>query len=108
MRDGVVGAGLLMLLAPVFALIGLVILVLGGGPVFTRAEQLSSKGTPFLAWRFRSGEHPRRNEGPLARSAKELPRAWIGVWLRHYKLDELPMLFNVVRGDITIRDLMQS
>ena len=107
--DVVVGSALLALLAPLFGLIGAFIKVFGGpGPVFTREERISPGGTSFLAWRFRSAPHPHTNDTSTVGHIEEPTRTPVGVWLHRYNLDELPMLINVVLGDIGLLDIVQS
>jgi putative colanic acid biosynthesis UDP-glucose lipid carrier transferase len=104
--DVIVGAALLALVAPVFALIAVLIKVFGGpGPVFSRQEQTSPGGTSFLAWQFRSVRHPSPHDtSPAWRTERPLPTP-IGSWLRQYNLHELPKLINVVVGDIGLLDI---
>jgi lipopolysaccharide/colanic/teichoic acid biosynthesis glycosyltransferase len=105
----IVGAALLALVAPLLALIAVLIKVLGGpGPVFSRQEQTSPGGASFLAWQFRLVPY----RGPL-----DISPAWrsdkplltlVVAWLRQYNLDELPKLINVVVGDVGLLDIAHS
>lgn len=107
--DVIVGAALLALLAPLFALIAASIKVLGGpGPVFSRHEQTSPSGTSFLAWQFRCVPYRGPQDTSLASHTEEPLLTPVGSWLRRYNLDGLPKLVNVVVGDIGLLDITHS
>lgn len=108
---------MLVLLAPLFALIALLIVVTSPGPVFFRHERLGRGGKPFLAWKFRTmvPDAPKALELFLAANPK-LRLEWeqthklardpritrFGALLRRTSLDELPQLFNVLSGDMSL------
>ncbi len=102
--DVLVGALLLLVLAPFFLLISALIKLRGGpGPVFYRQERISVDGKIFQMWKFRSMRADAESEtGPVWASAEDPRRTPIGVWLRRFNLDELPQLFNVVLGDMSL------
>ena len=94
------GAGLLVL-APLFAVVALLIKLDSPGPVFFKQQRVGRKFRPFWIYKFRtmirdgSGALP-LTVGPDAR----ITRA--GALLRRSKIDELPQLFNILKGDMTI------
>jgi lipopolysaccharide/colanic/teichoic acid biosynthesis glycosyltransferase len=113
----IVGAGLLFItLAPVFALIAMVV-ALDGGPVLYNHRRIGKNGVPFDCLKFRTmmvgadtcldeylTYHPLAGE-EWARDQKLSfdPRITpIGKLLRQTSLDELPQLFNVVKGDMSL------
>jgi Undecaprenyl-phosphate glucose phosphotransferase len=98
------GSMILVLISPLFAAIALLIKWKGGrGPVFYRQERMSLDGKPFLMYKFRSMHNDAEvHTGPVWAQAEDPRRTEIGVWLRRYNLDELPQLFNVVLGDMSL------
>jgi lipopolysaccharide/colanic/teichoic acid biosynthesis glycosyltransferase len=97
----VVGAALaLVLLAPLFGVIALVILLDSPGPLFYRAERVGFRGRPLRMLKFRK-MHRDAAGGPLTVANDErLTR--VGRWLARTKLDELPQLWHVLRGDMSL------
>jgi lipopolysaccharide/colanic/teichoic acid biosynthesis glycosyltransferase len=104
---------LLLLLAPVFALIALAIKIDSRGPVFFRQERVGQGGKPFTMVKFRSmddGAETRLDEvvdlSNLAEPAFKVrndPRVTrVGRFLRRTSLDELPQLINVLTGHMSL------
>jgi lipopolysaccharide/colanic/teichoic acid biosynthesis glycosyltransferase len=87
-------AALLLLLAPVLALVGLAVLGVLGHPVLFRQARSGRHGRPFTLLKFRSMAH-----GP-GEDAARLGR--FGRALRASALDELPQLLNVLRGEMSL------
>ena len=90
----------LMLLLPFLVLIALFIKLEGKGPVFFRQVRVGRGGHPFRIWKFRTMVVNAEALGrPITVGAD--PRITrTGVWLRKWKLDELPQLFNVLVGEM--------
>lgn len=93
------GLGLLVL-SPVLLLVALVIKLTDGGPVFFRQERVGRGGRPFRMWKFRSMRVD--NAGAKITVSGDSRITPIGRRLRASKLDELPQLWNVVRGDMSL------
>nr|WP_241562122.1 exopolysaccharide biosynthesis polyprenyl glycosylphosphotransferase [Streptomyces hoynatensis] len=104
----------LVLLAPLFALLALVVWLDSRGPVLYRQTRIGHRGTPFTLWKFRTmvADAERRrpgleaaNEhlsGPLFKIRRDPRVTRIGRLLRRTSLDELPQLINVVRGQMSL------
>src|SRR5438093_3187403 len=97
----IVSAIALVLLLPLFALIAIAITLDSPGPVFFVHERAGVGGRPFKLLKFRTMR-------PVDRSASEWARdntdriTRVGRWLRKYRLDELPQLINVLRGEMNL------
>jgi lipopolysaccharide/colanic/teichoic acid biosynthesis glycosyltransferase len=90
----------LVLLAPLFVTAMVLILVGDAGPVLFRQKRIGKNGEPFLIQKFRT---MRSGEGGLAVTAHGDERVTrVGAWLRAFKIDELPQLINVLRGDMSL------
>ncbi len=92
----------LLLLSPVFLLIGLFIKLDSPGPVFHRAQRVGVNGNLFLLYKFRTMVVDSRKSGPGITRANDERVTNVGRILRRTKLDELPQLLNVVRGDMAL------
>ncbi len=110
-----VGAGLgIVLLSPLMLGIALLIRLDSPGPIFFRQQRLGRGGKPFLVWKFRTMvvnaeqllkelEQLNESAGGVLFKMKEDPRVTrIGKFLRRTSLDELPQLFNVLQGHISL------
>lgn len=111
--DLLVSAVALLVLAPVFLIIGLAVKLDDGGPVFFSQTRLGLYGRPFRMWKFRSmvvdAERIRRqllqfNEmsGPVFKIRNDPRITRVGRFLRATSLDELPQLWNVLLGDMSL------
>jgi len=102
--DIVLGSLLLLIVAPVFALITLLIRWRGGrGPVFLRQERMTLDGKTFEIFKFRTMvDEAEKETGPVWASPEDPRRTPVGIWLRRFNLDELPQLINVVLGDMSL------
>ena len=111
--DVVGSAVLLIALAPLFALIAVLVKVTLPGPVFFRQVRLGRHGRPFRCIKFRTmvpDAEQRLQRDPLLRAAfennykiKDDPRVSpLGALLRRTSLDEVPQLWNVLRGDMSL------
>jgi lipopolysaccharide/colanic/teichoic acid biosynthesis glycosyltransferase len=98
--DLAVAAPAMVLLAPVFGLLALLVRVRLGAPVFFRQQRPGLAGRPFTILKFRTMTDARDLEGNLLPDAQRLPA--FGRFLRSTSLDELPELWNVLRGDMSL------
>ena len=101
--DLVVGTFLLVLLSPVLLTLSLVVLVTSGWPIFFVQERTGKDGQTFRMIKFRTMRRDaERGTGPV-RAIKDDPRRTpIGRFLRRSSLDELPQLFNVLKGEMSL------
>lgn len=90
----------LVLCAPLFALIALLVKVGSPGPVFFRQVRPGLHGRPFVIYKFRTMREACDESGNPLPDEKRLTR--LGKWLRNTSLDELPELFNVLKGEMSL------
>jgi len=90
------------LLLPVFAAIALAVRLTSKGPAIFRQERAGKNGRPFVFYKFRTMKLDADAFGPSPKSDKDPRLTRFGRFLREHSLDELPQLFNVVKGDMSV------
>jgi lipopolysaccharide/colanic/teichoic acid biosynthesis glycosyltransferase len=100
--DIVLAVFVIILLSPMILLIAVLIKLESKGPVIYRHERVGKWGKPFKMWKFRTMVQDADQVGP-GLTAKNDPRITkFGGFLRRASLDELPQLYNVLRGEMSI------
>ena len=111
--DVTVSAVLLLLLSPVLLIIAIAVKLGSAGPIFYRWKVVGRGGQPFIGYKFRSmvanadalrSELVSHNEmtGPVFKMSHDPRITKVGAWLRRYSLDELPQLYSVLKGDMSL------
>ena len=95
-------AGLISLL-PLYLIIYLLLKMQRNGPAIFSQERIGYKGRPFTIYKFRTMAGDTEDEGPqLVAQADEQTSTPVERFLREHHLDELPQLWNVLRGDMSL------
>ena len=92
----------LVLLSPLFLLIAIWIKADSKGSVLFRQQRIGQWGHPFWLYKFRTMRPASDREGLLTVGGRDPRVTSAGYFLRKYKLDELPQLWNVLNGDMSI------
>jgi sugar transferase EpsL len=90
----------LVLISPILLMIAGLVWIYHGRPVLFRQTRGGYRGKPFDVFKFRSMTNKRGSQGNLLPDAERLTR--FGQFLRSTSLDELPELFNVLRGEMSL------
>jgi exopolysaccharide biosynthesis polyprenyl glycosylphosphotransferase len=110
--DVVLAALGIVVLSPIFLMVAVLIKLTSAGPVIFRQVRCGLNGRTFTFYKFRSmvedaearlHEVAHLNERSIVTKIKDDPRlTGVGKWLRKFSLDELPQLFNVLKGDMSL------
>ena len=93
----------LLVLLPLFPLIALAIKLSDRGPIFYSQERMGLDGRSFRIWKFRTMKVGAEEEtGAVWATAEDPRRTRLGSFLRRSSLDELPQLYNVLKGDMSL------
>jgi sugar transferase EpsL len=98
--DIVASSAALVLLLPIVILVALGVLVCIGPPILFTQDRPGLRGVPFRLVKFRTMTNERDANGRLLPDAKRLTR--FGVFLRKTSMDELPELWNVLKGEMSL------
>jgi lipopolysaccharide/colanic/teichoic acid biosynthesis glycosyltransferase len=101
MFDLLLAIPLTVLLIPVLVVIASIVKVTSRGPVFFNQRRLGKLGQVFLAFKFRTMVHRERTRHVEIRAGNSEVTV-VGEFLRRFKLDELPQLLNVLKGDMSL------
>ena len=93
----------LITLTPLFVIVVILIKRDSAGPVFYRGPRIGKKGQPFCMMKFRTmHENAASYDGPRLTSSEDQRITPLGHWLRNTKINELPQLWNVLLGDMSL------
>jgi len=92
----------LIILLPVFILISICIAVDSRGGIFYLQNRVGKKGVDFRLWKFRTMKTGSHHKGLLTVGQKDSRITRVGFFLRKYKLDEFPQLFNVLKSEMSL------
>ena len=99
----VIGAMLLLVPAlPLMAIVAVAVKLTSPGPVVFKQLRCGRDGHRFRLLKFRSMHHGRSQNGSGLTSSRDTRVTLVGRVIRKWKLDELPQLFNVIRGEMSL------
>ena len=111
--DIVFASVLLALLAPFFLAMAVAVRLTSRGAIFYRWQVVGKQGRPFVGYKFRSMysnadelkpqlDHLNEMQGPVFKLTNDPRVTKVGAWMRRYSLDELPQLYSVLKGDMSL------
>ncbi len=101
--DFILSAVGLVLLSPLLLLVAVAVKLESRGPAIYAQERCGLDGRSFTIYKFRSMRVDAESEtGPVWASANDPRKTRIGEFIRKYSIDELPQLYNVLRGDMSL------
>lgn len=92
----------MVILSPVLVAIGITIRLSSKGPAIFKQQRAGKNGKPFVFYKFRTMKLDVDPFGPSPKSGQDRRLTKVGKFLRECSLDELPQLFNVLKGDMSI------
>ena len=103
LMDVTISVVVLIVLAPFLLIVALFIRLGSPGPVIFRQERVGRNGKPFIINKFRTMvQDAERKTGPMWAKKNDPRITKIGYWLRKLRIDELPQLYNVIRGEMSL------
>jgi lipopolysaccharide/colanic/teichoic acid biosynthesis glycosyltransferase len=111
--DVVVSTAAMLLLSPLYFVLAIAVKLTSPGPVFYRWRVVGKSGAPFVGYKFRSMvanadqlknklEQFNEMKGPAFKITNDPRITTLGRWMRRYSLDELPQLYSVLKGDMSL------
>jgi lipopolysaccharide/colanic/teichoic acid biosynthesis glycosyltransferase len=100
--DLIVAAASLIVLSPAFLIVGLLIKASSPGPIFYKGDRIGKDGVPFKMYKFRTMVVNADRMGPALTQGGDTRITRIGRVLRQWKIDEIPQLLNVLRGEMSV------
>lgn len=100
--DVLISIILILFLSPFFLAISLFVKFSSSGPTFYRGTRTGLRGKPFLIYKFRTMVSNAEKIGGFSTALNDHRLTGIGRILRKYKVDEIPQLFNVLKGEMSL------
>ncbi len=99
--DFLISSLALVILCPLLVIIAIVIRFESKGEAIFKQERAGRSGKPFVFYKFRTMKQDSDPYGPSPKSGQDARLTRIGRFLREYSLDELPQLYNILKGDMS-------
>lgn len=93
----------ILITSPILLIIAILVKLGSSGPIIFKQERIGLHGKPFYMYKFRSMRMQREEDEKKAWTTKDDPRVTgVGRFIRKTSLDELPQLFNILKGDMSL------
>ena len=92
----------LVISSPIWVIAAVATKLSSPGPVLHRAQRVGMDGAPFTLLKFRTMRRDAATQGPAVTTSGDPRITAVGRWLRRTKIDELPQLWNVLRGEMSL------
>jgi len=102
LSDLIISILAIALFFPILLVIFLAVKLSGKGPAIFKQERAGKNGTPFTFYKFRTMKNDADPFGASPKSGDDPRLTKIGKFLREFSLDELPQLFNILKGDMSV------
>lgn len=102
LSDFVLSAICLVIISPVLLLIAIAVKVSSKGPALYKQVRVGKNGNDFTLLKFRTMHVNAENKGLLTVGGRDARITFLGYYLRKFKVDELPQVINVLKGDMSI------
>ena len=99
--DVLASASGLVVLSPLYLILAIVVKSTSKGEIIFRQERIGKNGKPFIIYKFRTMVFDAEKDGPRLSCPDDTRVTSSGRWMRKYRLDELPQLWNVLKGDMS-------
>ena len=100
--DVVLSLSVMVLLSPVYIFLYVLVYATSKGPALYRQERIGLHGIPFHILKFRTMYEDAERKKPMLSTDNDPRITRVGAFLRKYRLDELPQMWNVLRGDMSL------
>jgi exopolysaccharide biosynthesis polyprenyl glycosylphosphotransferase len=102
LMDYVLAVFLLVTMSPFILLLAIIISLSGKGPIIFAQERIGKNGKPFTIYKFRSMHPDAESDTPLLSSKNDNRITVIGSFMRKHRIDEIPNLINVLKGEMSL------
>ena len=92
----------LVMLIPLTLMLAIAIKLDTPGPVFYKQMRVGLRGRPYMIWKFRSMKQDAETMGARWAATEDPRVSRVGRWLRKWRMDEVPQLINVLRGEMSL------
>lgn len=100
--DRIIAFLFLIIFSPLYLFLSVKVKLSSPGPIFLKQERIGYMGKPFKIYKFRTMVQEAEKDGPRLSSAKDDRITGFGLFMRKYRLDELPQFLNVLIGDMSL------
>jgi len=102
LMDFLVSSALFLIFFPIVIVTAIAIKLDSPGPAFFRQELVGMGNTAFILWKFRSMHRNAEENGAVWAEKNDTRVTRVGKWIRRFRIDEIPQLINVIKGDMSL------